>query len=157
MKHYGDLLSRLRSATRLPMLQALCNEVADAIEELMGAENAKTAKSAPTSDYISREAALIANCYFCSAHLKDDSPCDEKCADYMKFMEIPAADVRPVVRGKWKPSMCGTAHGPIQDKDEWYGPLFLCSECGADMIGASNFCPNCGADMRPQSPKEDEP
>lgn len=59
----------------------------------------------------------------------------------------PTAEVRPVVRGKWKPSMCGTANGPIQDKDEWYGPLFLCSECGADMIGASNFCPNCGASM----------
>lgn len=61
---------------------------------------------------------------------------------------LPAADVRPVVRGKWKPSMCGTVNGPIQDRDEWYGPLFLCSECGADMIGASNYRPNCGADMR---------
>lgn len=50
-------------------------------------------------EYIEREAALRANCYFCSAHLKDDSPCDEKCADYMKFMEIPAADVRPVPDG----------------------------------------------------------
>lgn len=48
-------------------------------------------------EYIERKAALRANCYFCSAHLKDDSPCDEKCADYMKFMEIPAADVRSVV------------------------------------------------------------
>lgn len=50
-----------------------------------------------SADYISREAALRANCYFCSAHLKDDLPCGEKCADYMKFMEIPAADVWPVV------------------------------------------------------------
>ncbi len=49
------------------------------------------------SDYISREAALKANCYFCAAHLEDDSPCAEKCADYMKIIEIPAADVRPVV------------------------------------------------------------
>ena len=48
-------------------------------------------------EYIEREAALKANCYFCSAHLEDDSPCVEKCADYMKFIEIPAADVRPVV------------------------------------------------------------
>lgn len=48
------------------------------------------------TDYISREAAIRANCYFCSEHLKDDSPCPEKCADYMKFVEIPAADVRPV-------------------------------------------------------------
>lgn len=48
-------------------------------------------------EYIEREAALKANCYFCSAHLEDDSPCVEKCADYMKFIEIPAADVQPVV------------------------------------------------------------
>lgn len=47
--------------------------------------------------YIELEAALKANCYFCSAHLEDDSPCVEKCADYMKFIEIPAADVRTVV------------------------------------------------------------
>ena len=48
-------------------------------------------------EYIEREAALKANCYFCSAHLEDDSPCVEKCADYMKFIEIPAAAVRTVV------------------------------------------------------------
>ena len=44
--------------------------------------------------YIELEAALKANCYFCSANLEDDSPCVEKCADYMKFIQIPSADVR---------------------------------------------------------------
>lgn len=80
-------------------------------------------------------------------------PCDSAhhCLMLEVIYSVPAADVRPVARGKWKPSMCGTANGPIQDRDEWYGPLFLCSECGADMIGASNFCPNCGADMREES------
>ena len=34
MKHYEDLIDRLRTATKLPMLQALMNEAADAIEEL---------------------------------------------------------------------------------------------------------------------------
>lgn len=34
MKHYDDLISRLRAATKLPMIQALCNEAADAIEHL---------------------------------------------------------------------------------------------------------------------------
>ena len=90
------------------------------------------------TDYISREAALKANCYFCSAHLEDDSPCAEKCADYMKFMEIPAADVRPVARGKWRP------YSPLTDTYE-------CDKCGYQVIDESfrtNFCPNCGADMR---------
>ena len=34
MKHYENLIDRLRSATKLPILQALMNEAADAIEEL---------------------------------------------------------------------------------------------------------------------------
>lgn len=34
MKHYEDLIQRLRTATKLPLLQALMNEAADAIEEL---------------------------------------------------------------------------------------------------------------------------
>lgn len=34
MKHYENLIDRLRSATKLPMLQALCNEAADEIEEI---------------------------------------------------------------------------------------------------------------------------
>lgn len=95
-------------------------------------------------EYIEREAALKANCYFCSAHLEDDSPCVEKCADYMKFIEIPAADVRPVVRGKW----IWKENGEV-----------VCSTCNYLMavVGNTedfvtvksyhNFCPNCGAMM----------
>ena len=90
-----------------------------------------------SGDYISREAALRANCYFCSAHLKDDLPCDEKCADYMKFMEIPAADVRPVVRARWERNERGN---------------YNCSNCKSEhnAVFGFFFCPNCGADMRPE-------
>lgn len=46
---------------------------------------------------------------------------------------VPAADVRPVVRGKWI-------------RNGW---SLRCSECGYDMpFSVRNFCPNCGADMR---------
>jgi hypothetical protein len=34
MKHYENLIERLRNGTKLPLLQALMNEAADAIEEL---------------------------------------------------------------------------------------------------------------------------
>lgn len=34
MKHYDDLTDRMRSGTKLPMIFALLNEGADAIEEL---------------------------------------------------------------------------------------------------------------------------
>ena len=62
--------------------------------------------------------------------------------------QIPAADVRPVVRGKWE----------LSDDRCWH----TCSICGADIdvsvgllcyvdneeVCNHNFCPNCGADMR---------
>ena len=55
--------------------------------------------------------------------------------------EYPAADVRPVVRGKWvKPTRV-----PDSMLDE-------CSVCGFDTGAYTfNFYPNCGADMREES------
>lgn len=58
---------------------------------------------------------------------------------------IPAADVRPVVRGRWI------------DLDECSNEGVYCSNCqkkvykfsySNTMKRKSNFCPNCGADMR---------
>lgn len=47
--------------------------------------------------------------------------------------EIKPADVRPVVRGKWKVTSI----------------YIKCLECGeCFMLIPQNFCPNCGADMR---------
>ena len=47
---------------------------------------------------------------------------------------LPAANVRPVVRGKWKHSIQGII------------PSGQCSNCGAwDKV--TRFCPNCGAMM----------
>lgn len=53
--------------------------------------------------------------------------------------EKKAADVRPVVQGRWieKPYLLGTTN--------------VCSVCGENYgmpHGEYNFCPNCGADMR---------
>lgn len=80
------------------------------------------------ADYISREAALE-QCYPGS---------DEYCF----ILALPAADVRPVVRGEWKP----TGAGCLTSK---------CSVCGNKSIETGNFCPNCGADLR-EPPKEGE-
>ena len=57
---------------------------------------------------------------------------------------FPAADVRPVVRGKWKDAMqsCNDS------------PHVKCSVCGEyywRYFKKFNFCPNCGADMREES------
>lgn len=53
--------------------------------------------------------------------------------------KIPAADVAPVVRGKWKWNVERT--------------IPFCSECAEvpwreNNRNLPNFCPNCGADMR---------
>ena len=51
--------------------------------------------------------------------------------------DFPAADVRPVQRGKWE-----------------YNPgdnIPYCSECMMPQDSECNFCPNCGADMREES------
>jgi len=55
-----------------------------------------------------------------------------------RLKRIPAADVRPVVRGKWQ--------SWEQDKPpcKWYS----CDYCGFHALIESNYCPNCGADMR---------
>ena len=59
--------------------------------------------------------------------------------------EIPAADVRPVVRGRWRFEECDGE----TCVDGW-----VCSACGCGFhthvpyFEDFNFCPNCGADMR---------
>ena len=66
---------------------------------------------------------------------------------------IPAADVRPVVRGKWIQTT-----QPMGWHDE---ECAECSVCGEDFVldewamdeftNLMHFCPNCGADMREES------
>ena len=84
-------------------------------------------------DYIEREAAMAAAC---KALCHPGVLCpDFKCAEVRDaFNAIPAADVRPVVRGKWE-----------------YNPgdnIPYCSECMMPQDSECNFCPNCGADIR---------
>ena len=106
------------------------------------------------AEYISREAAIEIAMQYCP---DDDGSCSKALADLRDMLDeiesIPAADVRPVVRGKWIPV-------GLDDADEG---MFKCSECGSEHffpeillgIPADNFCPECGADMRPQPPKEE--
>ena len=48
---------------------------------------------------------------------------------------IPAADVTPVVHGRW-----------IMHDDE-FGLTCECSVCHIETMGDGNYCPNCGAKM----------
>lgn len=80
-------------------------------------------------DFIKREDAI-------NAVLEQLPVCLEMYAVESALMELPAADVRPVVRGRWL----------AQDGDTM---LSACSVCGFP-CGAYSFqyCPNCSADMR---------
>lgn len=83
-------------------------------------------------------------------------------ADMLYRLEIavkrlPAADVRPVVRGKWithpRETWIGVDINGNETQPRQYF-AYECPFCGftAGAIGKSyNFCPNCGANMREES------
>ena len=95
------------------------------------------------AEYIEREAAIDA-CYDGYADCRDD------CADNIR--RLPAADVRPVVHGRWHYtdafphwvccSVCFKKFIPNREWIEFY-----------DI--PTNFCPNCGAQM--DAPSRPEP
>jgi hypothetical protein len=106
------------------------------------------------AEYIEREALLrYLNDIWLSAMPNDFMPDDDRQLAIVRCMglndamdaikSIPAADVRPVVRGVWN-AVKGALH-PAETSA-------VCSNCGfSTTIHAQtfyNFCPNCGADMR---------
>lgn len=91
------------------------------------------------SEYIEKQAAIKAVCDSCGVMPdgeKDTCPYKYEgagCREYDKIIDISPADVRPVVRGKWKITSI----------------YIKCLECGeCFMLIPQNFCPNCGADMK---------
>ena len=87
------------------------------------------------ADYIEREAALR------TAHIMRP---EDKCLE-TELMKIPAADVAPVVHGRWI-------------RPHWKNSNYCydCSECGGEAMhrdyqwakdGIYPICPNCGARM----------
>ncbi len=110
-------------------------------------------------DFISRAAAIKeimedAGCDFCGLKI---AGCCLSCSAGKKIIRIrqmPAADVRPVVRGQWEPC-------PILDdaRDKFY----KCSVCrvvtsvphGQNIIERKPFC-NCGANMNQREERKKE-
>lgn len=92
--------------------------------------------------YIEREAAIAAAF---SATSLGNSAFRDVYDTVSRLRLIPAADVRPVVRGEW--GYRWKIHGDGRRPTE----LFPCTVCGFENTSATNFCPNCGADMREES------
>lgn len=97
------------------------------------------------SEYIEREAALAAlgDCPYNWTGTDAERQAEQDWIDHQDAIRtVPAADVRPVVRGRWK-------EVPAQRR---YGCLvryFECSVCFAQQsYGESAFCPHCGSYMR---------
>lgn len=92
------------------------------------------------AEYIDKEAVL--------EHYRVTDPAGTfaYCDSILDFVEsIPAANVRPVVRGEW-----------LKGRGEWSNYEYTCSVCGCDLyrhktyhgeVKLMNFCPHCGADM----------
>lgn len=95
------------------------------------------------AEYIDRREVVEAICFNCS----EINICVGVCDDTDRIINIPAADVRPMVRGKW-----------LMDRDPgepWkYTWKYKCDQCGEvtnnTCMGKPryNYCPMCGADMR---------
>ena len=82
------------------------------------------------SDYISRDYA-VEN----MENFPWDTEHDRNAAIHLVRELVPAADVRPVVRGVWEYISFMTCRCSV------------CKEIFHELAG-DNFCPNCGADMR---------
>ena len=121
------------------------------------------------AEYISREAAIkrfnfaVLDCLGMEPTIR--------AGDIIKALEsIPAADVRPVVRGHKvthnRPIAGYWASGKLDggldgmEGRVWVEPIMdnpvdYCSECGKRLDDTfQNFCPNCGADMRETNNEE---
>ena len=95
-------------------------------------------------EYISREAALTSVCGGCGVEFSDE-PCEPSDCEIMaRLKAIPAADVKPVMRGKWidtcvRDWTCSVCKGKIDKVRHVDGYYYK---------DLPNFCPDCGADMR---------
>lgn len=155
---YDELIKALRDeALEAPAISSigytLMRKAADVIEELLREAN----RPSSINEYIEREAAVntLNKALFSyedetEARFKDDPELDlaewffhrifvqvMNGRDRQAILDLPAADVRPVVRGKWR------LYSPLTDTYE-------CDKCGYQVIDESfrtNFCPNCGAMM----------
>ena len=73
---------------------------------------------------------------------KPDMTEDERAAIFLRLNAIPAADVRPVVKAKWRYKTMTVPGGKGQTYAKW-----SCTHCKGKSQYRTLYCPNCGAEM----------
>lgn len=87
------------------------------------------------AEYIDREA-LLAHLRECKETSVGSCPTFAVIAAVQAYVGgMPAADVAPVVHGKWI------------EHDDFLGRTVECSECHSETMGDTPYCPACGAKM----------
>ena len=92
-----------------------------------------------------------------SCFLEEDRPYYDILSETIKMInEMPTADVRENVKGRWVEVVDKTEMYDKEGVKTW-GMLFQCNQCGFVLnaieghTGQYNYCPNCGADLRGES------
>ena len=62
-----------------------------------------------------------------------------------KIYNIPAADVAPVVHGKWTEKDNSMYDLYMRENIHW--STYICSACNGEVMKDFRYCPNCGARM----------
>ena len=96
------------------------------------------------AEYTKIETARAIICDFCN-QLYSDEPCEPADCDWLRMLEEDAADVAPVVHGRWDDS--GRYTFPSGDV------AVRCTNCGCALTESEyhlnnwNYCPVCGDKM----------
>ena len=113
------------------------------------------------AEYIEREAAkaVLNKRHEIRTHMRDlNSALQLKIAE-LEIGDIPAADVRPVTRGKWEDVEVTYVAGKTTLPFERISSM-RCNQCNryhteiyyyGNPTEMAHYCPNCGADMREES------
>lgn len=95
------------------------------------------------AEYIEREAVLEAMCKYCCEYDSENTECI--CNERLGVLEIPAADVVPVVHGRWTEKERIMYDSMREEDVHWF--TYVCSVCAGEVMNNTNYCPNCGAKM----------
>lgn len=102
------------------------------------------------SKYTKTETARTIICDFCN-QLYSDEPCEPAGCDWMRMLKGDAADVAPVVHGRWEEADWIETDDSNTEVIRTPKAALRCSHCTyafkKELLWRNKYCPNCGARM----------